>query len=66
MIYSFKHVLENTIVKWKDNEEVEIEAISLGRSFMTNHIKYKDTYLKYSSELYITDSLQMRNYSKWA
>ena len=44
---SFEHVLDNTMAKWKDNMEINVETISVGRSFMKHHMKYKDTYLKY-------------------
>ena len=44
---SFSHVSENIVEKWKDSTAIEIETISVGRSFMKHHQKYKDTYLKY-------------------
>ena len=31
---SFEHVLDNIVAKGKENTEIEIETISLGRSFM--------------------------------
>ena len=44
---SFSHELANAVDKWRKNTEIEIENISLSRSFLKHHLRYKDTYLKY-------------------
>ena len=38
----------NIVEKWIENLDIEVETISVGRSFMKHHTKYKDTYLKYA------------------
>ena len=42
---SFSHVLDNAVDKWNENSDIELETISLGRSFYKHHFRYKDTYL---------------------
>ena len=34
----------NIVGKWIENLDIEVETISVGRSFMKHHTKYKDTY----------------------
>ena len=41
------HVLHNIVLVWKEHKAIEVETISLGRSFLKHQLKYKDTYLKY-------------------
>ena len=46
---SYDHLLYNIIVdKWNENAEIELSTICIGRSFLNHHLKYKDTYLKYT------------------
>ena len=39
--------MDNIVVKWNEKTDMEMETISVGRSFIKHHINYKDTYLKY-------------------
>ena len=41
---SIINLLEN---KWSDKAKLEIESISISRSFVKHHTVYKDTYLNY-------------------
>ena len=40
-------VLNNIVNKWNEKSELEMESISVSRSFIKHHTVYKDTYLKY-------------------
>ena len=40
-------VLNNIVNKWTEKSELEMESISVSRSFIKHHSVYKDTHLKY-------------------
>ena len=40
-------MLGNIVSKWRENSIMEMESISVSRSFSKHHINDKDTYLKY-------------------
>ena len=63
---SFELVLENIVVKWKENIEIEMETISFGRSFMKHDEKKTHISSIFSSKLCTIDSSLIRNYLKWA
>ena len=44
---SYDHVLYNKADKWNEDVDIELSKICIGRSFLNQHLKYKDTYLKY-------------------
>ena len=44
---SFDYVLYNIIDKWKENIDIELNTNCIRRAILNQHLKYKDTYLKY-------------------
>ena len=44
---SFEPVLDNIVDKWKKCTDIKIKTISLGRSFLRHHIRYKDSYIRF-------------------
>ena len=44
---SNSHILDNIVSSWEEKTNIEMEYISLGRSFIKHHLRYKDTFLKY-------------------